>query len=91
MRFDKTLSFCGWSIRLHRRSSDSFMGRFGAAWNWKIGVQWSARCVLVSLLVMEIGISRKSKQPPVEFKFDCRSLEWKKTESKLMCGGKSDE
>jgi hypothetical protein len=45
------------SCTISWRSSKNPFGRFGAGWNWRIGVQWSKRSWLFSLLVMEVRIS----------------------------------
>ena len=45
-------------IRFSYRSSNSIMGRFGGGWNWKLGFQCGGSTVLVSLLIVEIIISK---------------------------------
>lgn len=46
--------------RLHltyeRRGSHQTMGRFGGGWNWKLGLQWSRTCCLISLLVVTVEL-----------------------------------
>ena len=48
-------------VRFSKRGP-SGMGRFGAGWNYKIGVQWSSwRYVYFSLLVAELFVSFEKK------------------------------
>jgi len=56
---NKTAHFFGLSIRFRWRSRKAFLGRFGGCWNWKVGVQWSSRLILFSLLVAELTIEKR--------------------------------
>lgn len=47
----------GWKICFTHRSPGG-PGRFGGYWGWKVGAQWSKRCVLVSLLLAELRFDR---------------------------------
>lgn len=49
----------GREIRYTRRSKDEPMGRFGAGWDWRIGVQWGGSSMIISLLVAELRINFK--------------------------------
>jgi hypothetical protein len=46
-------------IRFSYRSANSFMGRFGGGWNWKLGFQAGGSTVILSLLIAELSISRR--------------------------------
>lgn len=45
----------GFSIR----SSKCPFGRFGAGWNWKLGIQIGGRTILISLIIAELMLSIK--------------------------------
>jgi len=41
-------------ISYSRRSKNSFMGRFGGGWNWKLGFQLGENTLIISLLICQI-------------------------------------
>lgn len=41
------------------RRNDGWMGRFGGGWNWKLGIQVGGATAIISLVVLEVRISRK--------------------------------
>jgi hypothetical protein len=36
------------------RKANSWMGRFGGGWQWKLGIQQGGNSLLISLLICEI-------------------------------------
>ena len=62
--FDRTVRLGRVSVRLFMRRSDGIMGRFGGGWNWKIGIQWGKTTCIMSLLVMEVIVTRHRKEVP---------------------------
>lgn len=43
-------------LSFHWRSGNRVMGRFGAGWNWALGIKASRKAVLLNLLVFSIQI-----------------------------------
>lgn len=37
-------------------SKDSFMGRFGGGWNWKLGFQIGGKTIILNLLIFSLRI-----------------------------------
>lgn len=55
----KRWEIAGFRIKWSIRPRNSFPGRFGAGWNWKVGVQAGGGTVLFSLLIAELMIERR--------------------------------
>lgn len=49
----------GFHIKWSMRPRNSFPGRFGAGWNWKVGFQAGGGTLLISLLIAELVIERR--------------------------------
>lgn len=50
------------SVSLQWRSRNSFLGRFGGGWNWKLGIQIGGATMIISLLILEIIICLNDKK-----------------------------
>ena len=59
--FNRELSAGRFRVVASMRSAQSFTGRFGGGWNWKLGVQAGGQTVIISLLVFTVRfeITRK--------------------------------
>lgn len=51
----------GFRWRFSWRRKTEFFGRFGAGWNWKLGVQAGSGSVLFGFVVAELSISRRRR------------------------------
>lgn len=60
-KVDKKTSIGRLELKFQYRSKDRLMGRFGAGWNWNLGVQAGGSTVIFNLLVFSIRVSWRSK------------------------------
>ena len=55
-------TICGYRIPYEHRPKDNPMGRFGACWNWMLGMAFSRRSAHFYLLVSTLMITKMKKE-----------------------------
>jgi len=61
---EKIIKFGCFEVKYEHRSPKRYWGRFGGAWDWELGFQYSSGTPILNILVFSIRIDRIRETKP---------------------------